>query len=585
MRHQSLQLIKIFFLLLTSFIFNACNRDGVIESGARPTITLDNPSGIYSVMVGEQLIIAPIYDNIEGAKYCWSEDGVTIATTPSLRSVWDEAGIYYLTLTVTNSAGSATEEMRVEVSEPTLPAISLPVKDDLLLLAIGSDYTFAPEIKGKDTPDFSIAWYLDGIVVGRDNTYTFLAENTGEYSLRIEAGNIYGKISRTVEIKVLTSLPFTLQFPAVSHLIGSTTRHTFPGRPVYLTPVISNLDPSTLTWAVDGAIADYKGPTFVFTPSQPGTYTITATAEAGESASVEVVCTSASESSRFREADAGSSPEFSRLFEWMPAPGQFICDPQTGWSETDGKNETSACDFALRRLRDNNFVSLGAFGGYMVVGFDHSIPAGRNEYDFAVGGNAFSSSSGSRGSNEPGIVYVMQDVNGNGLPDDEWYELRGSNFNPTATSSQYSVTYYRPAAEAMPVIWTDNLGNSGTIDYLPAFHSQPYYYPGWLQEDYYTLTGSRITLSSFNWDNTPLDRGYADNLGSDTIDAAADSDDGTGQRTGFKISNAVFPDGSEVNLRFIDFVKIQTGVNAKAGVLGEVSTEVFSVTDLSIKEK
>ena len=44
---------------------------------------------------------------------------------------------------------------------------------------------------------------------------------------------------------------------------------------------------------------------------------------------------------------------------------------------------------------------------------------------FAIQGNAFDSS------NEPGIVWVMQDVNGNGLPDDEWYELRGSETGET----------------------------------------------------------------------------------------------------------------------------------------------------------
>lgn len=32
----------------------------------------------------------------------------------------------------------------------------------------------------------------------------------------------------------------------------------------------------------------------------------------------------------------------------------------------------------------------------------------------------------------------------------------------------------------------------------------------------------------------------------------------------------------------LDFVKIQTGVNAKSGIIGEVSTEVFSVTDKNV---
>ena len=66
-------------------------------------------------------------------------------------------------------------------------------------------------------------------------------------------------------------------------------------------------------------------------------------------------------------------------------------------------------------------VSLGGFGGYIVVGFDHSIQAsgGYGGYDFSITGNQFS------GSSEPGVVWVMPDENGNGEPDDgPWYELR-----------------------------------------------------------------------------------------------------------------------------------------------------------------
>ncbi len=43
-----------------------------------------------------------------------------------------------------------------------------------------------------------------------------------------------------------------------------------------------------------------------------------------------------------------------------------------------------------------------------------------------------------------------------------------------------------------------------------------------------------------------------------------------------KISNAIHADGTEANLQYIDFIKIQCGVLAKSGWLGEVSTEVFS---------
>lgn len=62
-----------------------------------------------------------------------------------------------------------------------------------------------------------------------------------------------------------------------------------------------------------------------------------------------------------------------------------------------------ACEEAENLVNTTNYVSLGSFGGYIVVGFDHSVLNKEGEYDFAIQGNSFETS------NEPGIVWVMQD--------------------------------------------------------------------------------------------------------------------------------------------------------------------------------
>ena len=72
------------------------------------------------------------------------------------------------------------------------------------------------------------------------------------------------------------------------------------------------------------------------------------------------------------------------------------------------------------------------------MGFDHSIDNSssgyKGGYNFSITGNAF------KGSSDPGIVYVMQDTNGNTLPDDEWYELKGSEYGKEETVQEYAVT-------------------------------------------------------------------------------------------------------------------------------------------------
>ncbi|MDE5858446.1 MAG: cell surface protein, partial [Muribaculaceae bacterium] len=211
--------------------------------------------------------------------------------------------------------------------------------------------------------------------------------------------------------------------------------------------------------------------------------------------------------------------------------------------------------------------------------------------DFSIQGNAFLNvSTGAGGSNEPGIVYVSQDVNGNGLPDDEWYELRGSETGKPETIHDYAVTYYRPSAPKMNVQWVDCLGQIGSIDYLAAFHRQDYYYPAWIKEDSYTLRGTRLkdrtvlNSSTGMWDNNLFEWGYSDNMGGDTL-SSDNAGGGEGQRNGFLIKNAMYCNGEHINLKYIDFIKVQTGVNSKAGWLGEVSTEVFGFEDLNMSVK
>ena len=274
-----------------------------------------------------------------------------------------------------------------------------------------------------------------------------------------------------------------------------------------------------------------------------------------------------------------SKAEWSKVFEYTPAPGQFI--NETGRSGFDGTEITPelAVAYAEKRLTNNSYVSLGGFGGYIVVGFDHDV-LNFSGYDFSVKGNSFD------GSSEPGVVWVMKDENTNGLPDDTWYELAGSETGRAETIQNYAVTYYRPSAPKMAVQWKDNQGNSGEIDYIAAEHNQDYYYPAWIQEDSYTLTGTCLEARNYCrqdenggvefWINPSYDWGYADNCGPEDFVVKDKSNH-------FDISNAIDTEGEKVELDFINFVKVQCAVNAKSGHLGELSTEVCGFKDLNFE--
>jgi hypothetical protein len=178
----------------------------------------------------------------------------------------------------------------------------------------------------------------------------------------------------------------------------------------------------------------------------------------------------------------------------------------------------------------------------------------------------------------------MQDENGDGLPNDTWYELRGSETGKETTIQNYAVTYYRPETVQSPVKWTDSEGASGEIDYLKAYHNQDYYYPLWVESDTYTLVGTRLEPKNYDqsgkgtyWVLPTFDWGYVDNFSS--IDRPTEKS----VDNRFRISDAMDQNGNAVSLAYIDFVKVQTAINSKSGWLGEVSTEVVGFYDCSMK--
>ena len=280
----------------------------------------------------------------------------------------------------------------------------------------------------------------------------------------------------------------------------------------------------------------------------------------------------------YRAATDKSLAECSKVFEYTPAPGQFIGDGKAGFSGEE-LTAADAVSNAEKRMAEGKFLSLGGFGGYVVVGFDHSID-NRVGYDIAIGGNSF------KGSSEPGVVWVMQDENGDGEPNDTWYELQGSESNAETTIKEYAITYYRPTAAGQSVRWSDSEGKEGEIDYLAAYHKQESYYPQWIKEDCYTLSGTRLAARNYDssgngtmWVQPAYGWGYADNFSDEdhTLEG--------GNINLLDIANAIDSEGRAKELKYIDFVKVQTAVNAKSGWLGELSTEVTGFYDYRLMIK
>ena len=287
--------------------------------------------------------------------------------------------------------------------------------------------------------------------------------------------------------------------------------------------------------------------------------------------------------------------------EYRPAPGQYVNDvPEYEEGDTEA-DMIRKCNESIAGKAPNDvdahIVALGGWGGYITFHFDHSIANIPGKRDFAVWGNAYQEMKNLvfGGMNEAGIVMVSKDVNGNGKPDDPWYEISGSCDVDSVGKViyNYKVTYQRNPMGDIP--WKDNCDNSGTID-RNHYHTQEYY-PLWITDDSLVFRGTRLPDNIWNYSDK-VDQvwspwyfvligfryGYADNLPNFTNNADANSYNFEG--CGIDIGWAVDENRQPVDLDFIDFVRVYTGLNQKCPQpewWGETSTEFAGAEDIHLK--
>ncbi len=269
------------------------------------------------------------------------------------------------------------------------------------------------------------------------------------------------------------------------------------------------------------------------------------------------------------------------VVDYSPAPGQY--------TNADNIGTPAAAQSIVGT--NKGLVSLGAFGGSVVVYFANGIdddPGNPYGVDFTIYGNPTPTWS------EPGIIQVMKDENGNGLPDDTWYEIAGSDHFWNNTKANYKVTYHNNGLDvAGDIPWTDNQGQSGIVP-KNSFHLQPYYpseslFPK-VDRVQYSRSGTRIAGQIDLSNNTSVKSyrrafGYADNTVVQSFTQKLPDNPYTPEVEGsggdaIDIGWAIDQNGNHVQLDKIHFIRIYTGMNALVGWLGEVSTEVTGIRDV-----
>lgn len=486
-----------------------------------------------------------------------------------------------------------------QTTEPVDSASLLPVitwDEPSARFRIYTDETLmlVPDITGTDETT-TYRWTMNDSVVSREDHFTFLSHDVGEFFVQLAVSNRFGTARDEAKITVLQNQNAVLpELPAEHRLwcFPWTEINIAQGRTIPVTVhLLRSLPEDThLTWTLDGqpvtSDTNQQSPaasvpggvvSYPFTATEQGTHHLTLTLQTPDTTATQTftlhVCPPAGSHQRASRGHA----LVSKVYEFMPAPGHQVNGYIiVGDAFPPNCTHEQACDTVLAHFQRRWSISLGSQGGYLIAGFDHSVQNSGGDYDLCVKGNPFSYQS------EPGIIWVSQDDNGDGLPNDQWFELAGSEYGTTNHLTNYAITYYRPTAPHSATAWRDCLGQTGYVPYMSYWNPHDWYWQPWVEGTERTYFGSYLadhsTYVAGISDIPPYDWGYADNLGQDFIDGP------TGKMGYYRLSNARTWDGQPANLQYIDFIRIQTAQIGSTPNLGDISTEVYYISDCHMEK-
>lgn len=112
-------------------------------------------------------------------------------------------------LEVSTRYGTASEELRVDVTALEVPTVSIPGAEEGFTILTDSDLVLKPSVAQVSIP-VSYSWSVDGREVSTERDYTFRSAEAGTYALRFAASNEDG--TDTVEFSVRVAAPEDMPF-------------------------------------------------------------------------------------------------------------------------------------------------------------------------------------------------------------------------------------------------------------------------------------------------------------------------------------------------------------------------------------
>ncbi len=281
------------------------------------------------------------------------------------------------------------------------------------------------------------------------------------------------------------------------------------------------------------------------------------------------------------------------LDDSVTAPGLFVNSSTYSVSANSAKLLNFPSGGGTIVPDNSSVVSLGMAGGSVTVRFDPPIENHVDNiggYDFIVFGNAYwYGGNSSKAWQEPGIIWVMKDEDGDGMMNDTWYLIPGSHLS--SSDSAENITYL--ADDLAENWWPQGAASPLTLSSVFTLPDSLFSYAGegvistgyadvtptLILGDMSGASGDSSTDNSIrNSEDYPeIDPVYfyttPDTPGDRTIDA------GSGGGDAVDIAWAVDPDTFDsVSLDEISWIKITGATTLYDAVLGDFSPEIDGIT-------
>ena len=208
-------------LLALAFALTSCNVDETFTADPEPVIKVEG-SNAFEVKVGGEVTLSPEVEYADEAEFEWSIDGRTVATSRTYKFKAEQVGTFYITLRVSNAAGSDRADFRIEVLPIEPPVVSLAVgADGRMELLAGKRTTLLSSVAHAEGAEYE--WLIDGKKVGAEPSLSVQIDQSGEYALTLKVRNEDGVGEASARLCVVEKLTKKIEFIINLRIISMKT--------------------------------------------------------------------------------------------------------------------------------------------------------------------------------------------------------------------------------------------------------------------------------------------------------------------------------------------------------------------------